>query len=169
MRIVRTNHYSLLLLIATMQAIRAARRTLWFEHSSIFCLVPKSSSGDQIGPPFITIPSTFVISIITRFSVRQLKEDSGSLNAGVPGVGEQPVSSNNIEARFLIGLRDLETGKPDKAIEAFSAILAADPTLIRVRLELARAYFAAEKWDRARQEFFIVLSGDLQNRYGVEY
>ena len=89
------------------------------------------------------------------------KKDSVSLNAGVPGVGEQPLSSNNIEARFLTGLRDLETGRPDKAIEAFSAILAADPTLIRVRLELARAYFAAEQWNRARQEFFIVLSGDL--------
>jgi hypothetical protein len=88
-------------------------------------------------------------------------QDYVSSNAGVPSVDGKPLASNNIEARFLAGLRDLEAGRPDKAIESFSAILADDPSLLRVRLELARAYFAAEQWDRARQEFFIVLSGDL--------
>lgn len=89
------------------------------------------------------------------------EQDNGSANAGIPSADGKPLSSNTIESIFLAGLKDLEIGKPDKAIEAFSSILGADPTLIRVRLELARAYFAAEQWDRARQEFFIVLSGDL--------
>lgn len=43
----------------------------------------------------------------------------------------------------------------------FLEILAIDPTLVRVRLELARAYFEAEQWTRARREFFTALSADL--------
>ena len=66
-----------------------------------------------------------------------------------------------VERQFLIGLALLNTGRPNDAIPFFLDLLAADPTLVRVRLELARAYFEAELWARARQEFFTVLSGDL--------
>ncbi len=86
---------------------------------------------------------------------------SVSPDANLPNADEISMSPQTIEAAFLTGLRYLETGRPQKAIEVFSVILAADPTLIRVRLELARAYFAAKQWERARQEFFLVLSGDL--------
>ncbi len=66
-----------------------------------------------------------------------------------------------IEQQFLTGLGLLNTGRPREAIPRFLAILADDPSLVRVRLELARAYFAAEQWERAREQFFIVLSGDV--------
>lgn len=66
-----------------------------------------------------------------------------------------------IESLFLSGLSDLENGRPQSAIEKFSTILATNPNLIRVRLELARAFFMARQWTRARNEFFTVLSGDL--------
>lgn len=66
-----------------------------------------------------------------------------------------------IEARFLEALALVDAGRPEAAIPIFRAILAADPTLTRVRLELARAYYEAKLWVRARQEFFTVLSGDL--------
>lgn len=66
-----------------------------------------------------------------------------------------------IEQDFLKGLTALETGKPAEAIPVFTRILASDPDLIRVRLELARAYFLAEQWNRARAEFFTALSADL--------
>lgn len=74
----------------------------------------------------------------------------------------QPQPGNPaIEQRFMIGLGLLNAGRPDGAIPVFLSILASDPTLVRVRLELARAYFEAEQWSRARQEFFRVLSTDL--------
>lgn len=79
----------------------------------------------------------------------------------------QPVAAGSdtalmaVERQFLIGLALLNTGRPNDAIPFFLDLLAADPTLVRVRLELARAYFEAELWARARQEFFTVLSGDL--------
>ncbi|WP_171187123.1 lipopolysaccharide assembly protein LapB [Ruegeria sp. HKCCC2117] len=73
----------------------------------------------------------------------------------------QSAAQFEIEAIFLSGLADLQNGRPEDAIEKFSAILAANPNLTRVRLELARAYFMARQWNRARNEFFTVLSGDL--------
>ena len=66
-----------------------------------------------------------------------------------------------IEDIFLIGLDYLDSGNPGAAIEIFGFILARDPSLARVRLELARAYFLAEEYGRSRREFFVVLSGDL--------
>lgn len=74
---------------------------------------------------------------------------------------ETPLDDAQIESVFLSGLRDLETGNPDAAIEKFSSILARNPNLVRVRLELGLAYYLARQWDRARNEFFTVLSGDL--------
>ncbi|MCV6596141.1 MAG: tetratricopeptide repeat protein [Mangrovicoccus sp.] len=66
-----------------------------------------------------------------------------------------------IEEQFLTGLAALDAGQADQAIVIFQDILAQNPDLIRVRLELARAYFIAERWQRARSEFFAVLSADL--------
>ncbi|MCV6586714.1 MAG: tetratricopeptide repeat protein [Marinibacterium sp.] len=71
------------------------------------------------------------------------------------------VAAEQIEARFLVALDALDRGDPQFAIRELTAILALDPGLIRVRLELARAYFEAEEWARARQEFFVVLSADI--------
>lgn len=66
-----------------------------------------------------------------------------------------------MERAFLTGLAALNAGNPELAIRLFRDILAIDPSLTRVRLELARAYFVAEQWSRSRSEFFAVLSGDL--------
>lgn len=73
----------------------------------------------------------------------------------------QTADQLEIETLFLSGLADLENSRPEAAIEKFSSILAGNPNLVRVRLELARAYFMARQWNRARNEFFTVLSGDL--------
>ncbi|MDU8942820.1 tetratricopeptide repeat protein [Ovoidimarina sediminis] len=78
-----------------------------------------------------------------------------------PGQAQSLAEQQAIEARFVRGLTLLDGGRPDAAIAIFSAILAEDPGLVRVRLELARAYFAAGRWQEARREFFLVLSGDI--------
>lgn len=80
----------------------------------------------------------------------------------VPAQAQTPAPRElAIEQQFLTGLGLLNAGRPREAIPRFLAILADDPSLVRVRLELARAYFAAEQWERAREQFFIVLSGDV--------
>jgi hypothetical protein len=62
---------------------------------------------------------------------------------------------------FLTGLQALDTGNPGQAIPIFLNILAAHPDLVRVRLELGRAYFNDRQWDRARREFLLTLSADI--------
>ena len=49
----------------------------------------------------------------------------------------------------------------DKAIAAFREMLVADPTLVRVRLELARAFFLKGEDRLARQHFERVLAGGV--------
>ncbi len=66
-----------------------------------------------------------------------------------------------IEQRFREGMAALEAGDTETAIRRFTSILADNPRLHRVRLELARAYFVAEDWADARREFFAVLSADV--------
>lgn len=70
-------------------------------------------------------------------------------------------SPRAIEDAFQNGLSALEKGDTATAVKLFRSILAQDPDLPRVRLELARAYFQAREWERSRKEFFAVLSGEI--------
>ncbi|GAA6182580.1 hypothetical protein NBRC116594_40180 [Shimia sp. NS0008-38b] len=72
-----------------------------------------------------------------------------------------PTAAVQIEVAFDYAMAALQAGQPRVAIPVLQSILAEDPKLTRVRLELARAYFLAEQWARSREEFFRVLSGDL--------
>ncbi len=65
------------------------------------------------------------------------------------------------EQQFETGLALLDAGRPREAARIFSDILSRNPDLVRVRLELARAYFNSGQWDRARADFLSVLSGDI--------
>ncbi|MFA5122675.1 surface lipoprotein assembly modifier [Zavarzinia sp.] len=66
------------------------------------------------------------------------------------------------EAEFRQGLLAVAAGQYDDAAQIFDDILARDPDLVRVRLELARALFlAGDQDDRARFQFERVLAGDL--------
>lgn len=98
-----------------------------------------------------------VFSVSITFA---LGNNAQSQPANVPQ-SETQSEAEQIEAIFLSGLRDLEQGNTGPAIEKFSAILAENPNLVRVRLELGLAYFLARQWNRARNEFFTVLSGNL--------
>ena len=82
-----------------------------------------------------------------------------------------PTRSDAIDINFLIGLAATrlsqgpeidESTKTDlltKAIDAFSTILDEQPGLVRVRLELARAYFLLGNDDKSQQHFERVLAG----------
>lgn len=76
------------------------------------------------------------------------------------------------EVVFLFGLTAIETSRHqpdeaereallDEAIAALHALLTARPELVRVRLELARAFFYKEEDGLARRHFERVLAGDV--------
>lgn len=77
----------------------------------------------------------------------------------VPPTSAQEASRDVIIAEaFELAMTDLVSGRPDLAIPLLRGILARDPDLSRVRLELARAYFEAGRFGSAREQFRIVLS-----------
>ncbi|ANT63628.1 hypothetical protein AYJ57_24430 (plasmid) [Salipiger sp. CCB-MM3] len=65
------------------------------------------------------------------------------------------VAPAQIEARFQ---QAMTTRDPEAAVRLLRRILAQDPGLVRVRLELARALFEAGQYARSREQFRIVLS-----------
>ena len=76
------------------------------------------------------------------------------------------------EVVFLFGLAAIEASRRqpdaaereallDEAIASLHALLAAQPELVRVRLELARAFFYKEEDSLARRHFERVLAGDV--------
>ena len=66
-----------------------------------------------------------------------------------------------LERRFLLGAVYMRLGMPKEASEQYEAILAVRPGLTRVRLELARAHYAAGQDDKAKYHFQLSLGDDL--------
>ena len=65
-----------------------------------------------------------------------------------------------IEENFLLALEEIEQGTPRKAIPRLEAILSENPHLLRVRLELARAYFLIQDDEKAQHHFSYVLGAE---------
>lgn len=77
---------------------------------------------------------------------------------------EQARPSNEeerIERLFLLGQIEMRLGMPERAAERFEAILALQPGLIRVRLELARAYYLTGRDEKARYHFSASMADEL--------
>ena len=72
-----------------------------------------------------------------------------ALGPGASLARPAPLSQQQIEAQFLTALTALNSGRPEEAIPPLLSLLGQDPSLVRVRLELARAYFEAEQWQHA--------------------
>jgi tetratricopeptide (TPR) repeat protein len=64
---------------------------------------------------------------------------------------------DNRQLLFLDGMLALAQGRLDDGIAALRALLNRDPTLLRVRLELARALFLRRDFDAARYNFELAL------------
>ena len=61
-----------------------------------------------------------------------------------------------MDIMFWIGTSAMNLGKTELAIESFNKMLAIDPELHRVRLELAATYFSMGKFDEAKKELEVV-------------
>ena len=62
-----------------------------------------------------------------------------------------PTENPEVEAKFEKGMQALADEKLESAIEAFQNILNADPSLNRVKLELALSYYRALRYEDAQQ------------------
>lgn len=60
--------------------------------------------------------------------------------------------SGNVEYDYLLGLAALESGRPDQATLAFERALAVESNFLGARLDLARAWFALNLFDLAKEE-----------------
>ncbi len=68
------------------------------------------------------------------------------------------------EACLQEGLKQMQANNPDGAIALFKKALEKDPNFFEVRLELAKAYSSAGKWDSAEKELQKVLRQDPASR-----
>lgn len=68
--------------------------------------------------------------------------------------------SGDAEFDLLFGLAALDSGHIGEAILALERVVVLQPTHLRARLELARAYYAVGEWDNARAQFDLVLRQD---------
>ena len=65
--------------------------------------------------------------------------------------------SGEVRFEYLLGVSALDSGKPDRAVQAFGRILAATPDFDGARLDMARAYYQLDDLPRAKAEFEAVL------------
>ena len=107
-----------------------------------------------------------VIGVIAPFLLFLAVSYPGVASASAPPT---PRHQPEMGALFASGLKALNAAgyaEPDKrdelldeAIAAFHKMLVVNPSLVRVRLELARAFFLKEEDTLARRHFEIVLAG----------
>lgn len=85
---------------------------------------------------------------------------TSALWPGTPLYAREARSPQEREAVFQEAMVTLERGDPRGSIALLRGLLAEDPGLVRVRLELARALFLSGNAADAREQFLVVLSGD---------
>ena len=71
-----------------------------------------------------------------------------------------PAAAQDLPALFRQGMEAVKAGEHDRAIAAFREMLVADPSLVRVRLELARAFCLKGEDRLAKRHFEAVLAGN---------
>jgi tetratricopeptide (TPR) repeat protein len=65
------------------------------------------------------------------------------------------------EVQFLLGMLDVQDRAYASAIRRFRRILVSEPGVVRVRLELARAFFAKGDYQNAERQFRLARAGKL--------
>lgn len=80
----------------------------------------------------------------------------GKFAQALPMFHEIAGKAETMDVIWWLGTSAMKSGKIQLAIEEFKKMLAVDPHLHRVRLELAAAYFELRRYDDARRELTIV-------------
>lgn len=84
----------------------------------------------------------------------------GKYSKALPVFLEVAKTVETMDLRFWIGICAMNLGNTELAVEKFQSMLAIDPELHRVRLELGATYFRAKRYDEARKELNKVKAAD---------
>jgi tetratricopeptide (TPR) repeat protein len=80
----------------------------------------------------------------------------GKFGQALPIFNAISTEVETLDIMWWIGTSAMKTGKMQLAVKKFQKMLALDPKLYRVRLELAAAYFSLGKYEEAKKELDIV-------------
>lgn len=80
----------------------------------------------------------------------------GQYSKALPIFSEIAREIETTDVMWWIGTSAMNTGNLEMAVQKFKEMLAVDPNLHRVRLELAAAYFQLTRYDEATKELMIV-------------
>lgn len=132
---------------------------------ALFAGVPASAEGQEAGSGagqriVVVNPVETARSLIARGDYRAAATILDALENADPKV-LAVIDPQDIA--FLRGLIAFGEERFDKAASIFEAILAQDPSLPRVRLELGRVYFALREDDGAVRQFELAIAGDIGN------
>lgn len=116
--------------------------------------------------------SFFVLGFIVAPAVRADTAQDQALAASLMAAGRaaeaeaiiarlRAVNPPDLQTLFLSGMLHLGAGRFEKAAEEFRLMLTRDPTLLRPRLELARALYMNRDYESSRYHFEQVLATPL--------
>jgi outer membrane protein len=94
-----------------------------------------------------------------------LNGQAGQARSLLQDLARAQPSSNDIA--FLLGLLAIDASDYHQAVGLFRSILVRDPTALRVRLELARAFYLSHDYENAFRQFQFARAGKLPPGVGA--
>jgi hypothetical protein len=126
-------------------------------------VVPARGQTVPLVPPApAAAPPTTSTVTITPLQAAQLLIEGGKIaEAKTVLLALEKTAPDDRETQFLLGLIAVQEMDYPQAIRRFRRILAREPGVVRVRLELARAFFLAKDYDNAERQFRFARAGDV--------
>lgn len=127
-------------------------------------LLPNISWADLSSPKTNADGTTEItMSAVDALKIAAAMIDNGELNGAgqiLTKMPELPRGPLELERWFLLGRLAAARDDFDTAIDIFRTILDAQPTLARVRFELAVCYMKTSQWYRADYQLRLAMAGD---------
>ena len=106
-------------------------------------------------------PSGLTREISPRDAAELLLEAGRLDDARTVLLSLERVQPRDNQTEFMLGLIDVSQAHYAAAISRFRQILVREPSAVRVRLELARAFYLRRDYDNAERQFRFARAGDL--------
>jgi tetratricopeptide (TPR) repeat protein len=98
------------------------------------------------------------LEFVAAAKVLMLRGRSAEARSVLQDLAARYRDSNDVD--FLLGMLDVEAKDYDRAVQHFRAILARQPGAVRVRLELARAFYLDRDFENAFRQFQLARAGN---------
>ena len=115
----------------------------------------------QVAPPLTSLAAETSRPISERQAAVLLIQAHRLTEARRVLVALERADPRDSEVQFLLGMIAMEEKAYPQAIRRFRRILAREPSAVRVRLELGRAFYLEKDYDNAERQFRLARAGDL--------